>query len=128
MFWTIDNRKGSGEYRAVIVLVGGAAVRIDTMPKDDVPAFLLSELERIRPASKGKVDILTWHSWERTRLVRGCRHMFAPGQVTAFANEMIDPLERLHFAGEHTRRSDYGMEAAMETGERAAIEVLERLA
>ncbi len=127
MFWVLDNHKGAGEYRAVIVLVGGAAMRLDTMPAEDVPDFLLSELARIRPASKGKVDILTWHSWERTRLVRGCRHMFAPGQVTRFAKRMIEPFERLHFAGEHTRRSDYGMEAAMESGERAAVEVLERL-
>jgi monoamine oxidase len=127
MFWVLDNHKGSGAYRAVIVLVGGAAVRIDTMPAEDVPEFLLSELARIRPASKGKVEILTWHSWERTRLVRGCRHMFAPGQVTSFANEMVEPFERLHFAGEHTRRADYGMESAMESGERAGFEVLERL-
>lgn len=127
MFWVLDNHKGSGEYRAVIVLVGAAAVSIDTLPAEDVPNFLLSELARIRPASKGKVEILTWHSWERTRLIRGCRHMFAPGQVTSFAKEMIEPFERLHFAGEHTRRSDYGMESAMETGERAAVELLDRL-
>jgi monoamine oxidase len=32
---------------------------------------------------------------------------------------------RLHFAGEHTRRLEVGMEAAMESGERVALEVLE---
>jgi monoamine oxidase len=50
--------------------------------------------------------------------------MFAPGQITAFGREMILPHGRLHFAGEHTRRLDYGMEAAMESGERAALEIL----
>jgi monoamine oxidase len=40
---------------------------------------------------------------------------------------MIKPHGRLHFAGEHTRRLDYGMESAFESGERAAIEILERV-
>ena len=40
---------------------------------------------------------------------------------------MTKPHERLHFAGEHTRRLEVGMESAMETGERAALEILERL-
>jgi monoamine oxidase len=31
-------------------------------------------------------------------------------------------------AGEHTRRLDFGMEAALESGERAAMEVLDALA
>jgi monoamine oxidase len=57
--------------------------------------------------------------------VRGCRHLFAPGQVTRFAREMIKPHGRIHLAGEHTRRVDYGMEAALESGERAALEILE---
>jgi monoamine oxidase len=41
---------------------------------------------------------------------------------------MIVPWQRLHLAGEHTRRNDFGMEAAMESGERAALEILERAA
>ena len=39
---------------------------------------------------------------------------------------MIRPHRRLHFAGEHTRRLEIGMEAAMESGERAALEILSR--
>jgi monoamine oxidase len=40
---------------------------------------------------------------------------------------MATPHQRLHFAGEHTRRLEVGMESAMESGERAATEILERL-
>ena len=39
---------------------------------------------------------------------------------------MLKPWQALHFAGEHTRRLDIGMEAAMESGERVAIEIAER--
>lgn len=41
---------------------------------------------------------------------------------------MILPWQRLHLAGEHTRRADFGMESAMESGERAALEILDRVA
>ena len=86
----------------------------------------MSQLEKIRPAAKGQVVVHRFHSWGQQPLQKGCRHSFKPGQITAFANDMIQPWQRLHFAGEHTRRLDYGMESAMESGERAAIEVMQR--
>jgi monoamine oxidase len=39
---------------------------------------------------------------------------------------MAKPHQRLHLAGEHTRDLSSGMEAAAMTGERAALEILER--
>jgi monoamine oxidase len=38
---------------------------------------------------------------------------------------MAAPHGRIHFCGEHTALANRGMEAAMESGERAAIEVLQ---
>ena len=35
-----------------------------------------------------------------------------------------EPAGRLHFCGEHTAVSNRGMEGAMESGERAALEVM----
>ena len=43
-----------------------------------------------------------------------------------FAKEMALPHGRIHFAGEHLRRMEPGMESAMETAEIAALEILER--
>ena len=40
---------------------------------------------------------------------------------------MAEPHGRVHFAGEHLRESELGMEAAMATGERAAIAIISRL-
>jgi monoamine oxidase len=34
------------------------------------------------------------------------------------------PWQRIHFAGEHLRRLEFGMEAAMETAEMAALQIL----
>lgn len=125
-FWAIDNGTGEGEHRGMFVLTSLIGSQVSARPDEAAAQYLIDEMARIRPASRGQIEILKYHTWERQPLQRGCSPMFAPGQVTAFANEMIAPHGRLHFAGEHTRRLDYGMEAAMESGERAAFEVLDR--
>ena len=126
MFWVIDNHKGGGEHRGMFVLTGRSGEQVAALSPEAAAQFLVDELARLRPASKGQVEVLRFHSWGRQPLQRGCSPMFAPGQVTKFARDMIIPHGRLHFAGEHTRRLEYGMEAAMESGERAAFEILDQ--
>jgi monoamine oxidase len=113
--------------RLVAVNTGKKGDRIDQLPPQERGAFVIREIERLRPSTKGKMELIGVHSWPQYLFVEGCRHSYAPGQVTRFAVEMIKPHGRLHFAGEHTRRLDVGMESAMESGERAAVEVVERI-
>jgi len=47
--------------------------------------------------------------------------------VTAVGREIIGPWRLLHLAGEHTHSVEYGMESAMDSGVRAATEILERV-
>jgi monoamine oxidase len=126
MFWAIDNHRGTGAHRAMIVMVGNVAQQIAAAGPGRAQAFLLDELARLRPASRGLVKVATYKDWLRDPLQRGCGFSLAPGQVNAFARRMIDPWQVLHFAGEHTRRIDFGMESAFESGERAAFEVMAR--
>ncbi|NLR70367.1 NAD(P)-binding protein [Novosphingobium sp. ERN07] len=128
MFWAIDNHTGEGAHRGMFVLVGRTAQAISALDRAEAEAMLLAELARLRPASKGAVRVATWKDWLRDPLQRGCGFSLAPGQVNAFARDMTKPWQVMHFAGEHTRRNDYGMESAMESGERVAIEILERTA
>ncbi len=110
------------------VCVGKKAERLDLLPPRERGAFVVQEIERLRPSLKGRLQVTAVHSWSEYPLAGGFRHSFYPGQVTRFAQDMINPHHRIHFAGEHTRRLEIGMESAMESGERAAVEVLERLA
>ncbi len=127
MVWALGKGPRSAEQnRITFILTGAAAERMGPMAPAEAKAFLLAELARVQPSSQGKVTIHGYHDWSRSPLIGGCRHYFAPGQVTAFGRAMIVPWRRLHLAGEHTRRVDFGMEAAMESGERAAVEILER--
>lgn len=126
MFWAIDNHKGTGAHRAMIVMVGKTAENIARYDDAAAKALVLDELTRLRPASKGLVKLATYKDWARDPLQRGCGFSLAPGQVNRFARTMIEPWQVMHFAGEHTRRIDFGMESAMESGERVAMEIAAR--
>jgi len=122
MFWAIDKKQSSMPQRAMVVLVGESGRQIST--KKNPEDFIIQELERLRPASKGLFTKLTYKDWAADPLQRGCGFSLAAGQVNDFARDMIRPWQRLYFAGEHTRRYDFGMEAALESSERVVSEIL----
>jgi len=47
--------------------------------------------------------------------------------VTEAVPALKEPAGLIHFCGEHTALSNRGMEGAMESGERAALELLESI-
>ena len=106
---------------------GIAGAWLDRLPQAEAKARVLAEIERIRPAAKGALRVVAMHSWATDRHSAGDWAVYQPGQVTAFGNHTATAAGRLHFCGEHTARANRGMEGAMESGERAAIEVLEQL-
>jgi len=124
MFWGIDNHTGEGKHRAMVVMVGKMAQAI--AQRDDAVPFILSEIEAMRPASKGLMKVVAYKDWARDPLQKGCGFSLAPGQVNAFGRDFVKPWQVMHFAGEHTRRSDFGMESAMESSERVVLEIAER--
>jgi len=103
---------------------GRKADRLDQLPPEARGRFVVAELAQLRPSTRGKLKVTGVHSWAGEPFIAGCRHSFAPGQVGRFAGSLARPHGRLHFAGEHTRRQEIGMESAMESGERAALEIL----
>lgn len=108
--------------------IGKHATRLDNMPASDRGQFVLDFLAKIRPSTAGRLEVVLTQSWQEEPYVAGVRHSYAPGQAARFRDVIVAPHDRLHFAGEHTRRLEVGMESAMESGERAALEVLLRLA
>ena len=114
-----------GVVRHVRVWVNGyAADRLDQIPAADVDAFVLRELIRMRPSTAGKLAIRAKFSWGAEPYTLGHKHVFLPGQVRRFAKVMGDSWQRMHFAGEHLRRAEFGLEAAAESADRAAVEIL----
>lgn len=106
---------------------GLAAKQLDDMGSEAANAMLLSEVHRIRPSTKGAVRPVKSFSWQQEAYSGGTYAAWGPGQVSGFAATIARPSGNLFFAGEHTAKLDRGMEGAMESGERAAFEVIDRL-
>ncbi|HPF26514.1 MAG TPA: FAD-dependent oxidoreductase [Steroidobacteraceae bacterium] len=121
------HKNESGEVYVIDCWVNGnAANRLDQMPTAAVGEFVVAQLARIRPSTKGRLQVLKVHSWAKHSASSCCRHVFNAGEVGPWAGVVATPHRRLHLAGEQTRSLDSGMEAAAETGERAALEILAR--
>ncbi len=103
---------------------GFTAIKLDQVDPEHAKAWVVSEIERIRPAAKGKLEAVHIKSWLRDPFAGGDYAVWMPGQVTEFLLAVGQPHGRIHFCGEHTALSNRGMEGAVESGERAAFEVM----
>jgi monoamine oxidase len=109
-------------------LDGQAAMRLAGLSDAEVAAMTLSEMTRLRPASEGRLEVTGIMRWTVDNPQAGGAYMhWAPGMIARFAGRMQQPAGRLHFAGEHTGIQHTGIEAAMESGERAALEILQHV-
>lgn len=117
---------GSRELMSVLAFSDKAA-KLDALPPAERGRIAIAEIERIRPSTQGVFEFLGAHSWELAQFQRGCSFQMVPGRAWAWAQTMCKPHHNLHFAGEHLRRLEVGMEGAMESGERAARELAEKL-
>jgi monoamine oxidase len=97
---------------------------VDRMGLENIGKAVVAEIERIRPAAKGKLRIGGVHSWALDPFAAGDWAIYKPGQVREFAAVLAKPHQRLFFCGEHTAMGSRGMEGAMESAERASLEVL----
>lgn len=112
----------------LVTAYGHKASYLDRLGREAAGRFAIAEIERMRPAAKGLLRIVAQHSWALDPYAAGDWAYFAPGTVTQFMPAMFQPHGRVHFCGEQTAVGARGMEGAMESGERAALEVALRLA
>jgi monoamine oxidase len=99
---------------------------LDRYSEADAARIVIAEIERLRPAARGALDVAAVHSWERDPHAAGTWAIFRPGQV-ALTSHLAKPHNKLFFCGEHTALAARGMEAAFESAERVSLEVLDAL-
>ena len=104
--------------------MGLNAVRLDALPEAEAGRLVLNAIEAVRPASKGQLELLGAHSWGKDPFAQGGWAYFKPGQITRFAADIGSAHGLIHFCGEHLGLANRGMESAMESGERAALEIV----
>jgi monoamine oxidase len=128
--WIMVNRFGEKDEEITSLTAwcrGYNAIRLDQLEPAEAKRLVVSEIEKLRPAAKGKLEAAYLKSWLRDPFSGGDYAIWGPGQVKEFINEVGKPLGPIHFAGEHTGQSNRGMEGAMESGERAAQEIAQAM-
>jgi monoamine oxidase len=117
--------ENEGEVTALMTWARGhLAQRLDLLGPQAAQALVMQEIGRLRPAAVGQLEPVAIKSWQTDPYAGGTWSVWAPGQPQAFLPALAESEGRLHFCGEHTALSNRGMEGAMESGERAALEVL----
>jgi monoamine oxidase len=97
---------------------------VDRFGIEEGKRLILNEFARLRPASKGVLEVAGVHSWTTDPFSAGDWAIFHPGQVRELRAAIATPHQRLFFCGEHTSIGSRGMEGAFESAERVALEVL----
>jgi monoamine oxidase len=121
------DRGAEGGISSVIAFINGAAARRFAF-MDDRQCFeyVAAVAARIRPSTRGQLELMTIQSCARDPFGAGDWVFWQPGQVVKYGRHMRDGLPNVVFCGEHTAIMQRGMEAAFESGERAALEVMGR--
>ena len=123
------SRNEAGEITSLAARASGFMARyLDRLGPEGAKAAVIKYIEEFRPAAKGQLTALHFHSWELDRFAGGGNYMvWGPGEVTAFHGKLWARHGRISFCGQYTSLLDRGMDGAMASGERAASEVIERL-
>ena len=120
--------ESDGKRELMSVLAFGAKSRkLDRMPVADRGRLAIQRSSGCVPRRAASSSSSARTPGRPSRSPAGCSHQYVPGRVVAWSHKMGVPHLGLHFAGEHLRRFEVGMESAMESGERAAREIAEVL-
>lgn len=103
---------------------GFKAEALDRLPPAEAAQQVRREFEAIRPAARGQLAVAGFKSWQRDPYAGGSWAVWRPGQPTALVRVLGQPHGPVHFCGEHTATTNRGLEGAMESAERAALDVL----
>lgn len=110
--------------RLIVWLSGALAEKADTLDAAARVQWIIDEFARVRPASRGALQLLETRSWGGDPLAGGAFAEIKPGRFAQTRQWNNTPFGRLHFAGEQTELHVPGMEAAVQSGERAAAAIL----
>jgi len=126
--YALDSTKSGGGPPALVGFIEGAAARTWSGRPEERRRTVLAELARFfGDEALAPVEYFD-QDWVAEPWTRGCSAGFAvPGTLSRYGPALRAPCGRIHWAGSETAREWFGyMEGAIESGERAAAEVLER--
>lgn len=118
---------GDHRYNMTVWINGDNCDALNAMSKADCTEAITKALWQLMPAAREVTEIGQLVRWSEDPFAGGSWALWRPGQAAQAHDAIRTPAGRLFFAGEHTAEAYRGMEAAMESGERAALQVMRAL-
>jgi monoamine oxidase len=103
---------------------GDNATKLSALSDEVRICVAVAELEKIFPGSSDLIENTATVAWPNEPYTRGAYMALAPGEVTAHWKTLREPAGRLFFAGEHATPIQGYMEGAVESGQRAAGQIM----
>jgi monoamine oxidase len=128
--YVLADEHGEGGPGELVVFIEGETARVwSARPPEERRRAVLADLARIFGPEAGSPADYVDQDWCAEPWTLGCSAGVLPaGVLSQFGPALRQPVGRLHWAGSETAREWYGfMEGALESGERAAAEVLARV-
>ncbi len=124
--WEVS-RAQAGTSGILVDYTGGAIAAAAAGDPQALARTFLAQLEPVLPGITSRWDgRATIDNWTTNPWSKGSYSYYRPGQYTAFGGAESEIEGACHFAGEHTTQDFQGyLNGAVETGERAAAEVLD---
>lgn len=119
------NRGPNGEFTVMQAYINGPQARAFNFLTDaQCFEYVTAVAEKIRPSLRGLLTPIALQSCTRDPFGAGDWVYWQMGQVQKYGECVRQQVGRIKFAGEHTAVTQRGMEGALESGERAALEIL----
>ena len=119
---------GDNRYNMTVWINGGDCDGLNAMDEATCTDTITRALWKLMPEAREVTSVGQLVRWSNDPHAGGVWALWRPGQAATAHATLRSPAGRVFFAGEHTAESYRGMEGAMESGERAALEVMRLLA
>jgi len=115
----------AGDEGILTAYTGGApGAGMASLADSERIALAVSEIEKLFPGSSELIVHTETRAWNNELFTRASYMALAPGQALPHWKTIFQPAGRLFFAGEHATAIQGYMEGAVESGQRAAREIL----
>ncbi|HEY7517982.1 MAG TPA: NAD(P)/FAD-dependent oxidoreductase [Methylomirabilota bacterium] len=108
--------------------VGGAAARrLGRMPAAERVRNVIASLESVYPGLTPLVEATALVDWDAEPYARGAYAWFKPGQLTTLLGPLAEAEGCVQLAGEHLSSASGWMQGALDSGQRAARDLVARM-
>src|SRR5262249_46279043 len=104
---------------------GGPGAKFAALSDAERIQAVVNEIEKLFPHSSDLIEHTETIAWNNEPFTRGSYMALAPGEVIRHWQTLFKPAGHLFFAGEHATAIQGFMEGAVESGQRAAANIIQ---